>query len=326
MSLLETTQNKPKSENCCPIADGHVDLLYHMMRTAPQTPFAELTEGPLTPANFADGNLFLVISAFYCEDRHNGPRTATAHLQSLFDYGTEILKGLTPVATRKDLKNIYDDGQKTGLIHLLENADALVDDDVEKWQARSIRAVGLTHAGQNRIGSGNGVKNPSGLTTEGRRVVRDLFKQGLSIDIAHLSEPSFAELIKIYDGPLISSHTGMRRFCDLPRNLSDTQVRYLIDQKGIIGVTVNPEMLAPNQTAGIDEVFKHIDWLVQRYEDRQVAIGSDFGGFDMTCEGLAHPGQLPALIDIMAKNGYPQDAIKNIMGRNWYHFYEALLP
>jgi membrane dipeptidase len=326
MSLTKTTQSRPDSKTRIPVADGHVDLLYHLMRKTPGTPFSELTEGLLTPVNFTDANLFLVVSALYCADHYNGPQKAVKHLQALYDQSTKILTGLTPVAARNDLKSLYDDGKKTGLIHLLENADALVDDDVGRWQERGIRIVGLTHAGQNRIGSGNAVKNPSGLTAAGRKVVQDLFKAGLPIDIAHLAEPSFAELIKIYDGPLISSHTGLRHFCDLPRNLSDNQVRFLVDQKGIVGITVNPEMLAPNQIAGIDEVFKHIDWLVQRYEDRQVALGSDFGGFDMTCEGLADPGQLPALIDTMAQNGYPQDAIKNIMGRNWMRFYEALLP
>lgn len=326
MRSVDEKQSHSEADDRILIADGHVDLLYHMMRTAPKTPFDRLEEGPLTPASFEVANLSLVVSAFYCADQYNGPETSVKHLQSLFDYSKEMLVSLTPIASRADLETVFEDNQKTGLIYLLENGDALVDEDIQKWQVKGIRAVGLTHAGQNRIGSGNGVKNPSGLTTAGRRLVQALSASSLPIDVAHLSEPCFTDLIKIFNGPLFSSHTGLRRFCDLPRNLSGDQVRYIMAQDGVIGVTVNPEMLSTSQQAGVDDVFRHIDWLVQRFEDRQVAVGSDFGGFEMSCQGLAHPGQFSALTDIMAQNGYPLSAIKNIMGRNWYRFYRPQLP
>jgi membrane dipeptidase len=308
------------------VVDGHVDLVYSMMRFSPSSPFSSLTDGPLTPETLRVGNVRLIVGAFYCADFYNGPETAAAHLGSLYAFGRKMLEGLTPVMTKEELSNAYQGHGSPGILYLLENADALVDADIGSWQALGIRVVGLTHAGENRIGSGNGVKTPGGLSTEGRRVVTELDRLGMVIDVAHLSDPCFRDVTDIFSGPLISSHTGFRRFCNLPRNLSDRQVRGLIERGGMIGVSVNPEMLAMNQQAGLSQVFEQIDWLVQQYGDSQVAIGTDFGGFDISAEGLETPGRLPALSRMMFENGYSLSTIENIMGKNWYRFYEALLP
>jgi membrane dipeptidase len=309
-----------------PVIDGHVDLVYSMMRFSPTCPFSSLTDGPITPGMLREGNVRVIVGAFYCADSHNGPARATVHLSGLYEFGQKMLQGLRLIRTRVDLTAAYHGQGAPGILYLLENADALVDGDIGAWQRRGICAVGLTHAGENRIGYGNGVKTPVGLTAAGRRVIGELDRLGMAIDVAHLSDPCFWELTGIFSGPLISSHTGFRRFCDLPRNLSDWQVRCLIERGGIIGVSVNPEMLAINQRAGLSEVFEQMDFLVQQYGDAQVALGTDFGGFDIPAIGLENPGRLPALARLMGKRGYPLSAIENIMGKNWYRFYEAILP
>jgi membrane dipeptidase len=309
-----------------PVMDGHVDLVYSMMRFSPTSPFSSLTGGPLTPETLRAGNVRLIVGALYCADSYNGQETAAAHLSSLYAFGRRMLDGLTPVMTKADLSNAYHGHGTPGILYLLENADALVDADIGSWQALGIRVVGLTHAGENRIGSGNGVKTPGGLSAEGRRVVAELDRLGMVIDVAHLSDACFRELTGIFSGPLISSHTGFRRFCDVPRNLSDRQVGVLIERGGIIGVSVNPEMLAMDQRAGLYQVFEQIDWLVQQYGDAPVALGTDFGGFEIFTEGLENPARLPALSRLMHESGYSLSAIENIMGKNWYRFYEALLP
>ena len=130
----------------------------------------------------------------------------------------------------------------------------------------------------------------------------------------------------LFEGPLISSHTGFRRTCDSPRNLSDEQVDILLTRGGVIGVTVNPEMLVPDGTATIRDVFEQADRVVQKHGFRGVALGSDFGGFDGTSQGLEHIGCLQRLGDLFAAGGYPEEAIAAILGGNWYHLYSSRLP
>jgi membrane dipeptidase len=94
----------------------------------------------------------------------------------------------------------------------------------------------------------------------------------------------------------------------------------------MIGVSVNPEMLTTGHRAGLSDVFEQIDRLVQQYGDGQVALGTDFGGFDNPATGIENPSRLPALCRVMRKKGYPPSSIENIMGKNWYRFYQTILP
>ncbi len=84
-------------------------------------------------------------------------------------------------------------------------------------------------------------------------------------------------------------------------------------------------MLTGSNTAYIEDVFRHIDWVVQKYGPEMVALGSDFCGFVGLNKGLQDISKLGKLEGIMRRSGYPEDSIRRIMGENWYHFYRALL-
>jgi microsomal dipeptidase-like Zn-dependent dipeptidase len=84
-------------------------------------------------------------------------------------------------------------------------------------------------------------------------------------------------------------------------------------------------MLIPHGPANIETVFRQLDWLVQRYGDTGVAIGSDLGGFDGECTGLENHGQVGRLAGRMTQAGYPDASIARIMGQNWRRFYGRLL-
>jgi membrane dipeptidase len=309
-----------------PVIDGHVDLLYVMRRKWPGRHFSELNEGEVTPRALKEGKVRVLVSAFYCEDSQNGPGRSLPHLQELLRYAEQHLRELPVIRSREDLKDRMEGMRGPGALYLLENADALADDMALDLKERGFVAAGLTHAGRNRLADGNGVTSPGGLTPTGRQVVRALNRQGLVLDTAHLGEPCFWDVMDLFDGALISSHTGFRRYCDVPRNLSDEQVKILMGRDGVVGVTVNPEMLTPEGSAAIRDVFEQVDWLVQRHGFRGVALGSDFGGFDTKNEGLEHMGRLQDLAELLSRKGYPEEVVAAILGENWYRLYSSVLP
>ena len=303
------------------VIDGHVDLVYMMMQRSVKTDFCDLSDGLITLEKLSRGSVRVIVSAFYCQDRYNGPQSSALHLRSIIDYAAENIHGLVPVENENDLeKCFYRDG-RTGAVFLLENADALIDQDPLYIQNMGFSVIGLTHAGKNRIGEGNGVKNPGGLTGQGKDLVKKLYSLGMIIDIAHLAEPGFWNLTDLIDGPLISSHTGFRSFCDLPRNLSHEQLGVIVERGGMIGLSVNPEMLSIDGKADIVDVYRQADWFVQKFGAHNIGIGSDFGGFDLVNQGLENPERFADLAELFVVHGYPEDAITNIMGKNWYLFY-----
>jgi membrane dipeptidase len=310
---------------CYSIIDSHVDLLFDLIRRHPEIRLPDLPEAWVSIPKLHSGGVRVIVSAFYCADAYNGPGTAADYLRYLFDYADTYLEGLTVIRTAEELDACYRGKGAPGVLPLLENADALVEIPAEELKQRGFRVIGLTHVGRNRLGDGNAVENPEGLTSAGRDLVRKLDCLGFAIDMAHLSEPAFREVSELFSGPLISTHTGLRAFFDNPRNLSEEQVKTILSRNGIIGIAAAPEILSMDRQADINSVFRQIDWLVQRYGPDGVGIGSDFGGYDTVCDSFEDHSRLPWLAEMLGRAGYPDEAIESIMGGNWFRFFTRLL-
>ena len=308
-----------------PIVDGHVDILYEMIRHHPDTPFHEISTGPVTLKKLEKGGIRIIVTALYCPDEHNGPGSAAEYLEGLFDMADKYLAGLNHILTAKEIDSCFKGETGIGKILLLENSDALLEMGTDKLEESGLKVVGLTHAGRNRIGDGNGIRYPEGLTSEGKALVKILDNNGFAIDLAHLSQPCFWEVIDTFKGPVISSHTGISPLCDIPRNLSPEQVEIMLQRDGLIGITINPEMLSEDQIADAEDVFKHIDFIAQKYGVDGIALGSDLCGFDMVTSGAEDISKLKNLVEILERHGYPREAVQKIMGENWRLFYSSLL-
>lgn len=309
-----------------PVVDGHVDLVYAMQRSGTGDTFASLTSGPVTPQTLGQGGVRLLVGALYCADAHNGPVTAAAHLIQLMSFADRRLTGLSKIRTTAHLQACLSAGSPPGVLPLLENGDALADGGLDTYAAWGLRIVGLTHAGANRLADGNAVAQPAGLRPAGRRLVSQLAEHGWAIDVAHLAEPGFWQLLDCFPGPLLCSHTGLRFFHASPRNLSAQQIAALLGRGGILGLAFAPEMLNPARPVTCEDVFRQLDWLVQRHGDGGIALGSDLGGFDGVCSGLETHAQLGALSERLRQTGYPEASVARIMGGNWLRFYRMFLP
>ena len=303
-----------------PVFDGHVDLVYALQR---QSPFG-LAAGVFNLRDLVAGGVRAIASVLYCADTYNG--SAAGQLAELIVVDDQLLGNLPFIHNRSELDEVWRGVGSPGRLRLLENADALLEFGVEAACAAGIVTVGLTHAGRNRLADGNAVAAPEGLTIAGRQLLAALGKAERVIDVAHLAPPGFWQVLELYPGSLVCSHTGLRRFCDRPRNLDDDQLAALLARGGMVGLAFAPELLAGSGAADLEEVFWQLDWLVQRYGAEGVGLGSDFGGFDGVCRGLEDHTRLPALVARLQQAGYPPAAIAGIMGENWRRYYAAVLP
>jgi membrane dipeptidase len=315
---------QPRS-NPYPAIDSHVDLLYDLIRRHPEIPLRELPDAWVSLPKLAEGGVRVIVSVFYCMDIYNGPVKAADNLRYLMEYADKNLQGLKTIHTAEALAEFYNGSGKPGGVRLLENADALLEFPPEALKRRGFRVIGLTHFGSNRICDGNAVPHPTGLTPAGRNLVRELERLGFAIDTAHLHDPGFRDVVDQFSGPLLSSHTGLRAFHDTPRNLSDEQVRTILSSGGVVGIAACPGILSANGKADISQVFRQIDWLVQRYGPEGVGIGSDFGGYSTICDRFEDHTRFPMLAELFEEAGYPVKAIEGIMGENWFRFFSCLL-
>lgn len=319
---------RPKEEHAAArplLVDGHVDLTYFLRGHFGDITLKELKQGPFTLEKAGEAGLKLFCSALYCEDKYNG-EASQAHLKENLAFTLDHFDGVSMIREAKDLSRVMEDPDTIGTILLLENADALAEspDLLEELVEEGIRIVGLTHAGKNRLGDGNGIYHSNGLSKVGQEVVRRIQEMGLVVDVAHLHPKCFWQLMDLMETPIISSHTGIRERCDIQRNLDLDQAREIIMRKGLVGVTFNPEMLTLSMEASIEDIFIHMDILVQKFGPDRVAIGSDFCGFDQPAQGLEDISQAPNFTGILLDHGYDREAVEKIMGLNWLRIYERL--
>jgi len=307
------------------LVDGHVDITYFMMNL-PEKPFlSELEDGPFTLGKIREIGLRLFSNALYCEDKYNG-EGSMRHLEEILKFTVDHFDPITVIKESHDLERLQKDPDIIGALLLLENADALAGNlsHIDDLINSGIRIVGLTHAGKNRLADGNAIVHSDGITDEGRDVIRTLSESALLIDVAHLHPRCFWQLMDLTEAVLISSHTGMRKVYDIQRNIDMDQVKEIIGREGLVGISVNPEMLSPDGKANLENIFIHVDVLVQKFGPDGVGIGSDFCGFDQKTEGLEDITRLPKLMDIMMNHGYGDEAVEKIMGLNWLRIYQRL--
>ena len=305
--------------------DGHVDLTYFLMKH-PETPtWSSLENGPFTLKKVREAGVRLFSNALYCEDRFNG-EGSLRRLEDILRFTLDRLNKIRIIKDGNDLEALKRTPDMVGALFLLENADALAGNIscIDRLTDSGVSIVGLTHVGKNRLADGNMVTHSEGITDEGREIIRALTDNGLLIDVAHLHSQCFWQLLKLTEAPIVSSHTGIRDVCNIPRNIDLDQAKEIFGRGGLVGITFNPEMLSLEGTANLDNIFMHLDALVQRFGPDGVGIGSDFLGFDKEAEGLEDITKISRLMDMMLAHGYGAEAVKNIMGLNWLRMYEKI--
>lgn len=307
-----------------PIFDAHVDLPLYLYQH-PEISFGDLTEAPFTYRHAKEAGLRVFGAALYCEDRHNGA-SSLPHLRTLIEHTLDRLDPASPIENLSDLDQTWRNPQsEIRTVLLLENADALAERPAyaETLKEQGVRVFGLTHMGKNRLADGNAVGHSDGITSRGRDVLHTMETNGIILDAAHLHPACFWQALSLFTGPIIDTHTGLRAVLDTPRNLDFEQVREIIDRGGVVGLTLNPEMLVERGECSLEDIFVHLDTLVQKFEPWSIGLGSDFLGFSDAAPELSEIGQIGVLAQKMLESGYGQAAVEAVMGLNWFRFFQA---
>lgn len=226
------------------------------------------------------------------------------------------------------------DASPIGYILAMEGADPILDpSQLELWWARGLRVVEPVHYGVSHYACGTGA--PGGLTAKGRELLAAMEALGVILDITHLADGSFWEALEIYHGPVLASHHNCRALVPGDRQLSDEQIRALIQRGAVIGAAFDSWMLHPGYKAGetdnslvsIERVIDHIDHVSQLAGNaRHSAIGSDLdGGFgtEQSPRELNTIADLQVVPGLLRKRGYKENDIEGIMHGNWLRFFEA---
>ncbi len=211
-----------------------------------------------------------------------------------------------------------------GCILSLEGADSLVTlAHLERAYSQGLRAVGPAHYGPGRYAQGT--KSTGGLPEAGRELLKEMERFGIILDVTHLTDECFWEALEIYSGPVWASHHNCRALVPDQRQLSDDQIKALIERDAVIGAAMDGWMIAPDWIQGqttsderdlkLEQLVFHIDHICQLSGNADHAgLGSDLdGGFgtEQTPRDLNSIGEAGKLLDLLRARGWSEgDLIK----------------
>lgn len=171
---------------------------------------------------------------------------------------------------------------------------------VDRYAGLGVRLGMLTWNEENALATGAGGDPYSGLTDLGRQAVRRMEKQNILVDVSHLNDGGFRDVIKTAEGPVVASHSNCRALCDVRRNLTDDQLRAIRDTGGIVGLNVHHAFVHGDREKQTAEMLaRHAAHMAEVMGVEHVACGFDFceymGPGNEGAEGLescAHTGNL----------------------------------
>ena len=230
--------------------------------------------------------------------------------------------------TEEDARRLKAEGKKAFFLGI-ENGYGIGKDikNIKKYKDMGVQYMTLCHSYDNDIcnSSSNTADASKGLTPFGRKVVKEMNKVGMLIDISHASEGTFWDAIKYSKDPIFASHSSVKALCDHDRNLTDDQLRALAKNGGVIHICIYGGYLNKDaKAASIEDVVAHIDHAVKVAGIDHVGIGSDFdgGGGVLGCNG--DNDMINITVKLLEK-GYSEEDIRKIWGGNFFRVLDQVI-
>ena len=194
-------------------------------------------------------------------------------------------------------------------------------ENIDRLYAAGFRMMGLQHFFDNRLGGSLHGESQSGLTPFGERAVHSMTEKGVMIDVAHSSEATVRDTLRVSDGAaLIVSHTGFNGHCASPRNISDETMALITEADGLIGVGFWADVTCGE---GINAIADAIRYGIDQFGIDHIALGSDWDGSVTT---PIDASQLPHLTQALLDKGLSEAEVRAVMGGNMARFLAEHLP
>ncbi len=343
------------------ITDGHVDLPFRLRirNFRFEKEFigipVETEEGDFDYVRAKEGGLDAPFMSIYIPARRQLDGTAKVFADSLIDMVQGIAEAIPDKFALARTPDEVEANFAKGLISLpmgMENGAPIMDDlaNVKYFYDRGIRYITLTHSKDNQIcdSSYDSTRTWKGLSPFGREVVAEMNRVGIMVDISHVSDQTFYQVIEMTRAPVIASHSSCRKFTPgFERNMSDDMIRKLGENGGVIQINFgstfldgevadyrsamrgsdgqdqepDPELMF----ADVQKVADHIDHVVALAGIDHVGLGSDFDGVgDSLPTGLKDVSQYPNLIAELLSRGYSDEDIEKICYKNVFRVWRQV--
>ncbi|SKC37100.1 dipeptidase [Maledivibacter halophilus] len=329
------------------IVDGHFDLAMEVERQREYGRKKIIETDHLS--SFIEGGFNFIVSSIFIDDKYlpeMALRKALDQISALYEDIDESSDKLMLCKNYNDMEKAVKEN-KIGILISFEGVEPLYNDInlLRIFYELGVRGLGLTWSRRNFAADGchfspveEGAKG--GLTDFGVKVVKEAERLGMFIDVSHLNDEGFWDVMKLIERPVIASHSNSRVIANIMRNLTDKQIKELASKDGVIGVNAAAMIVSQDiEKATIEKYADHIDYLVKIAGVEHVGLGFDFcdhlkkysteedkkrdpfPSFDV----IKGHSKVKELTSMLIDRGYTDECLKLIYGENFMRVYKNVL-
>ncbi len=213
----------------------------------------------------------------------------------------------------------------------LENASPIGEsmDRLEWFYDAGVRYITLCHTGNNLLcdSSATAEKRWNGLSPFGREAVAEMNRLGILVDVSHISDAAFYDVLECSSKPVVATHSCCRALADHPRNMADEMIKALASAGGVIQINFYPVFLDSyyeKSNPSYRRIADHIDHVVQLVGIDHVGLGSDFDGIEITPEGMSDISHFYKIFDELRLRGYSEPSLRKIASGNFFRILNQI--
>lgn len=271
----------------------------------------------------AEGQKFADVAQF-------GTESPKDYADLIFDKIEDIAARNAPhlsiARTPADLYEAKRLGRKSIMLGI-ENGLAIEDslDNIDHFAHRGMVYMTLCHNGDNAIcdSARRSKGTHGGVSAFGAEVIRRMNDLGVMVDMSHAGEKSFYDALSISRAPIVCSHSNCRALCDVPRNLTDDQLRAIARKGGVVHITLYHGFLRTAGEASILDAIAHLEHAISIMGTDHVGIGTDFDG-DGGVSGMADSSEMINFTRMLLRRRYSPEDIALIWGGNWLRVMDTV--
>ncbi|WP_373893933.1 dipeptidase [Virgibacillus natechei] len=291
---------------------------------------------------FHKGGWNIIVSSIYLDDGDLPEMALRKALNQVSCLYAEIEESPDKIMLCKNVQDIMQAKQsrKVGIMLSFEGVEPLGGDAtlLRVFYELGVRMIGLTWSRRNAAGDGCAFdfaerQMTGGLSDFGLAVIEEAEKLGMIMDVTHINDQGFSDIIGASHQPVIASHSNTRVIANTPRNLTDGQLQEIVDSGGVAGINAVSKIASkPPKDATIEILADHIEHMVSVVGIDHIGIGLDLcdmlnkyvkdrSSFDV----LSDHGALEELTQVLLERGFEKEDIMKIYGGNMLRVYREVL-
>lgn len=300
-----------------------------------------------------------IFACFVLSSHHPGTEfeRACQMIDTVVEMAASTEGELRIIRTSNELQETFAGGPRAGILSL-EGADPLGKEaeTVRQFHERGVRS--LIFAWQDNAFSGTAFGSNTPLTKQGKRLLGLCEELGIVVDVSHLSDAAFEEVVHLSEKPFVATHSDCRALCPSSRNLTDEMIRTLAGRGGVMGINLSPAFLDPDFAAAamplieagirggtspeekrklreqmlaiprpkLDWVARHILHAVNVGGEDCIGLGGDLDGIGQTPVGIETVSDYAKFIPLLSEAGLSDRQVEKVCYRNFLRIFSELLP